>query len=99
MNPYTLDHLCQVEQIIIQVAQQTLMPYFQKTKALKKNDGSIVTQADLEVQTKITEALALHFPDVLMLGEEMSESDQQQILDITPYISNETATFTLPLEQ
>ncbi len=81
MNPYTLDHLCQVEQIIIQVAQQTLMPYFQKTKALKKNDGSIVTQADLEVQTKITEALALHFPDVLMLGEEMSESDQQQILD------------------
>ncbi|MCG7530180.1 DUF4115 domain-containing protein [Psychrobium sp. MM17-31] len=24
---------------------------------------------------------------------------QQQILDITPYISNETATFTLPLEQ
>ena len=39
-----------------------------------KGDGSPVTQADLEVETFVRKALAEHFPDDGVLGEEFGES-------------------------
>ena len=81
MNSYSLNDLNRVEQIVFEVSQQTLMPYFQHSTAQKKNDGSIVTEADVAVQSKLTAALTELFPGVLMLGEEMSASQQQQIID------------------
>ena len=43
--------------IIRNVAYEELLPRFAKVKQSKKNDGSILTEADLAVQTHIKEKL------------------------------------------
>lgn len=48
--------------------------YFKKTLQIEtKRDGSLVTQADREVETKLREWIASKFPDDGVLGEEFPE--------------------------
>jgi myo-inositol-1(or 4)-monophosphatase len=71
----------QLIEIVKEVASSHLMPHFQKVSRQYKGDGSIVTQADLDVQTALTQTLTEHAPEIAMLGEEMTASAQQAIID------------------
>ncbi|MDH5300314.1 MAG: inositol monophosphatase family protein [Gammaproteobacteria bacterium] len=67
--------------IIKQVAREELVPRFAKATRSLKADGSIVTEADLIAQQRISDALAQLYPDYDFLGEEMSPDQQQRMLE------------------
>ena len=66
--------------IIRDVATQELLPRFAKVKQSKKSDGSILTEADLAVQSQIEEKLKQLDPTILFLSEEMTRQEQEKIL-------------------
>jgi myo-inositol-1(or 4)-monophosphatase len=77
---YKFDDLDTIQRIIEAAAESSLTAYFTQSTANVKEDGSIVTEADIAMQSAMTRALTKHYPDVLMLGEENSEQEQQQVL-------------------
>ncbi|MEA1048466.1 inositol monophosphatase family protein [Lamprobacter modestohalophilus] len=66
--------------LLRQVAREELMPRFGQLPASEKADGSLVTEADLAVQRRLVSLLATHWPDIPLLGEEMSAAEQQRLL-------------------
>lgn len=46
----------------------------------RKQDGSLVTETDLALQQAISNKLLAHFPNIPVLGEEMSEIEQNSVL-------------------
>ena len=72
--------LSALKQIIISAAREELLPRFADVQRNTKADGSFVTEADLAVQARITQALKEHYPDTELLGEEMTEEEQQVLL-------------------
>lgn len=46
----------------------------------RKTDGSLITETDLALQNAISACLLQHFPHIPVLGEEMSEAEQQAVL-------------------
>ena len=79
MNPETL--LQQLEQRIPALATPILERHFRHTVATTKADGSIVTEADREMQRSLGGELQLLLPGARMLGEEMSPQEQQAVID------------------
>jgi myo-inositol-1(or 4)-monophosphatase len=79
-NNYRFDDLATIEQIILDSADSSLNAYFTQSTASYKTDGSIVTEADIAMQTAMTAALQLRYPAVLMLGEEISEQEQLDVM-------------------
>jgi myo-inositol-1(or 4)-monophosphatase len=71
----------ELEQIIRQAAQQELLPRFHHVAHNIKSDGSIVTEADLAMQQRMIDELQQRWPQIPLLGEEMSREEQQQLLD------------------
>lgn len=71
----------QLQRIVRDVAQSTLLPLFSNVNREYKKDGSIITLADKTMQQKLTERLAQTCPDVALLGEEMPPEQQQALLD------------------
>jgi myo-inositol-1(or 4)-monophosphatase len=65
-----------VQEIIRDAAASSLDIHYSCSTADYKADGSIVTEADLAMQQALTIALAERYPDVAMLGEELSEENQ-----------------------
>lgn len=76
-----LDYLKNLEQMISTTADEILNQYFQHTTAQTKSDGSIVTEADIEMQRALSSGLNKLSPDINMLGEEMSDQQQQAIIN------------------
>ena len=72
--------LIELEQIIKPAAMEELLPRFAQTARQYKSDGSIVTEADLTIQMRLKNQLAEHWPKIPLLGEEMSEEEQQHCL-------------------
>ncbi|WP_127119839.1 inositol monophosphatase family protein [Thiomicrospira sp. S5] len=65
---------------IKQLAQQEVLPRFRHVDASTKADGSVLTEADTEMQ-KATEAfLNEHWPQFTFLGEESSAQEQKDAL-------------------
>ncbi len=79
-NIYRFDDLLAIEEIIATSAQSSLIPYFRKSSSQIKDDGSILTDADLAMQASLTSALQAQFAQVGMLSEEMSAQQQAQVL-------------------
>jgi len=77
---YDYGDLIAVQDIIREVTANTLPVYYSRSTADYKSDGSIVTEADLLMQQKLTPALAARYPDVQMLSEEISEPVQHRVL-------------------
>jgi len=77
---YGYDDLIAVQDIIRTAAEHSLPVYYRRSTADYKSDGSIVTEADLVMQQALTSGLAERYPDIQMLGEEISESRQQEVL-------------------
>jgi len=71
----------QLQQIVKDVADTTIMPLFNNVSRRYKKDGSIVTQADNAMQHALSERLAEICPDIALLGEEMTPAEQQAMLD------------------
>ena len=62
------------------VAATEILPRFRTLSTLRKDDGSLVTEADLAGQRALVAALARIEP-VAVLGEEMEEVEQRRIWD------------------
>ena len=67
--------------IIVQAAKSELLPYFANIAHTSKTDNSIVTAADIATQENITQQLKQNWPDIPLLGEEMSPAEQEQQLN------------------
>ncbi len=71
--------------LLLSSVREAARDIFQRAKAGRqlaelKPDGSFLTATDLALQERIGEILLGHFPDIPVLGEEMTESEQTAIL-------------------
>ena len=67
-----------VTTLLREVAAEVITPRFRSLAAgevHEKNPGDLVTVADQEAETLITEALAAAYPDAVVLGEEATAAD------------------------
>lgn len=67
-------------QIVRSTAKAELLPLFANVERHYKSDGSVVTKADKAAQQSIQKQLLALYPDILMLGEEMTAEDQLTII-------------------
>lgn len=74
---YLHNDLLTIQSIIATAAQTSLIQFFQNSTADFKQDGSIVTNADLAMQDALALAFDEAFPDVAMLSEELSPQQQE----------------------
>lgn len=76
-----LHYLKALEQLIRTTSDSVLKHFFQHTTAQFKSDGSIVTEADLAMQSSLQKALHELSPEYLLLGEEMNVDQQRSVID------------------
>jgi inositol-1-monophosphatase-like protein len=67
-----------LQNLVKDIAQHEIMPYFLKTPQLRKADGSMLSQADLLGQTAFERRLP-EIIDVPVLGEEMTSDEQHRL--------------------
>jgi len=72
--------LAVLKDMIIAAAQEELLPRFARVERQHKRDGSVLTEADLAVQSRIATQLLQQWPDTVFLGEEMTAAEQTQLL-------------------
>lgn len=73
----------QIEQLtalVKQAAVKEILPRFQHSDAEEKLDGSIITAADLGCQRWLSQSLHQHWPEIPLLGEEMSADEQAELM-------------------
>jgi myo-inositol-1(or 4)-monophosphatase len=70
----------QLRNLVVEAADEEILPRFQQIESRKKADGSLVTEADLAVQQRLIGRLQAIYPDIPLLGEEMSADQQTRIL-------------------
>lgn len=76
LDPCTPAALQLLEDVVRRIAHAELMPRFGASGSRVKDDGSLVTAADTAVQSCLAEELAAYWPDVQLMGEEMTEEMQ-----------------------
>jgi len=69
-----------IKSSVIAAAKNELIPRFAVVERQLKQDGSIVTEADLAVQRHIESALKELTPGYAFLSEEMTEKEQQAVV-------------------
>lgn len=69
-----------LKQLVIDAGKEELLPRFKNIDSSYKEDGSVVTEADLSVQARLQQALLDLSPQIPLLGEEMSEQEQAAII-------------------
>lgn len=66
--------------VLADAAEQEIMPRFRRLGAgdvqQKKSAADLVTQADINAERVITQAIAARYPDALVIGEEACEADR-----------------------
>jgi len=72
--------LTALKDIIIPAAQEELLPRFARVERQHKRDGSVLTEADLAVQSRIAAQLLQQWPETVFLGEEMTVAEQTELL-------------------
>lgn len=77
MNSTDLKLICS---LVKAAGDQELLGRFRHVSATIKDDGSVLTEADIVMQQRLASELARHWPDIPLLGEEMSEQQQQTLL-------------------
>lgn len=75
-----IDQLRQLEVLLAESARQELLTRFRHVEATRKADGSLLTEADLQMQKRVFAALAGDYPAYRCLGEEMTEAQQQALM-------------------
>ncbi|MFW2440412.1 MAG: inositol monophosphatase family protein [Arenicellales bacterium] len=69
-----------LRELVIDAGKEELLPRFQHTSFSYKQDGSLVTEADISVQNRLQKALNQLHPEIPLLGEEMTEQQQTAII-------------------
>ena len=77
----TLPELNKLESLVRKAAKEELLSVFGHAEYEYKEDGSVVTPADFAMQARLEKELAALWPEYVLLGEEMTESAQQAVLD------------------
>jgi len=72
--------LAVLQDMIIPAAQEELLPRFARVERQHKRDGSVLTEADLAVQSRLAAQLLQQWPDTVFLGEEMTVAEQADLL-------------------
>lgn len=75
-----LPDLKKLEALIRQVAKEEILPRFNRVAYQIKDDGSLLTEADLSADKRISTRLAELYPDIAFLSEEMTEFEQEKLL-------------------
>ena len=75
------DDLQKLQAIVTLAAKEELLPGFGKREFTYKEDGSVITKADLAMQKRLDEELKQAWPHIALLGEEMTEAEQQAVID------------------
>lgn len=70
----------ELARIVREIADRELPKRFCCHSGSRKADGSLVTEADLVMQSALAETLQRHWPDIDILGEEMDMPAQQKAL-------------------
>lgn len=65
---------------LVKLAKQEVQPRFRHVDPSTKADGSILTEADTEMQKAVQSFLTEHWPQFMFLGEESSKEAQQTAL-------------------
>jgi len=81
MNIFSSIDTTHLIQLVIDAGKKELLPRFQNIDFAFKQDGSLITEADYSVQNRLQNALLTHYPDIPLLGEEMTAQEQQSIID------------------
>ncbi len=74
-----LPDLKKLQDLIRQVASEEILPRFNRVGYEVKEDGSLLTEADLSADKRISAELAIMYPEIAFLSEEM-EADEQESL-------------------
>lgn len=77
-EPFTVEFTSRVVRAVRDVAAAQILPRFRAVTARRKDDGSLVTEADIATQLALGRALARVEP-VALLGEEMTDAEQQRV--------------------
>lgn len=67
--------------LVKDAAQEILLKDFGHSTFEYKDDGSVVTPADIAMQSRLEQELARHWPMYDFLGEEMPEDDQHSVVN------------------
>lgn len=67
--------------LLREVGQSDILPFFGSAQPRAKADGSLITEVDLAVQRRLINALEQLAPDIPVLGEEMTQSEQNRLLE------------------
>ena len=77
---FTNNDLERLKEIVRLAAIEELLPEFGKREFTYKEDHSVITKADLAMQERLERELKQAWPDIAMLGEEMSDAEQYAVL-------------------
>ena len=69
-----------VADLIRQAALDEILPRYRNVENHLKTDGSWLTEADLAMQARVQRELAERWPEIPFLGEEMTEDEQQRLM-------------------
>jgi myo-inositol-1(or 4)-monophosphatase len=72
--------LSELEPLLAAVAEQEIISRFTRVGSARKADGSLITEADTAVQSRLVGELQSRWPDIPVLGEEMTGERQQAIM-------------------
>ena len=75
-----LPNLQELEDLIRKVAKEEILPRFNQVGYEVKDDGSLLTEADLSADKRIRETLEELHPDIAFLSEEMEPDEQEALL-------------------
>ena len=75
------DILQKLESLIKLHASEQIMPRYNQVAYSLKKDGSLVTEADSAMQDAMITSLQENWSEFVVLGEEMTEEEQQEQLD------------------
>jgi len=67
--------------LVQRAAQEEVLSRFCHVAASCKADGSLITEADLAMQQRLITELEQHWPGTRLLGEEMTQAEQQALLE------------------
>ncbi|WP_456373824.1 inositol monophosphatase family protein [Thiolapillus sp.] len=74
-----------MERLVRDAAVAELIPRFLHVEAKLKADGSLITEVDLQIQTRIQTTLNALWPDTPLLGEEMDTATHTKLLQDRQY--------------
>ncbi|HEB82181.1 MAG TPA: inositol monophosphatase [Gammaproteobacteria bacterium] len=77
----TFSDLDTLKILVKTAAREIVLAEFGQCGFEYKDDGSVVTPADLAMQNRLESELKQHWPMYDLLGEEMSDAQQQQVID------------------